>query len=281
MALDGNCALCGSSDSWRHALLECNLAKCVWAFEREELTGFICQIETLDTRAWLAEVMAVLKHEELTRVVVRLWAVWYARRQALFESKFRSPFSTNSFMERFISELEMIKPSNQQKEKVGDPAPRWIKPPRGFAMGNVDAAISKNSSKASATAVSRDEEGNFLGASVLVLEGCADPETVEVMACREGLALASDLDLQTLQVASDCVNAVRNIHGEGFGRYGPIVWEINSWIGSFTKVEFIHEGRRSNVDAHCLARSSVNFLVGIYVWFVAPPDGICTSYPNE
>jgi hypothetical protein len=59
MALDGNYTLCGGSDSWKHALLECNLAKCVRALERKELTGFICQIETLDARAWLAEVMAI------------------------------------------------------------------------------------------------------------------------------------------------------------------------------------------------------------------------------
>jgi hypothetical protein len=57
--------------------------------------------------------MAALKYEELTRVVVHLWAIWYTRRQALFESKFHSPFSTNSFVEWFIIELEMIKPSNQ------------------------------------------------------------------------------------------------------------------------------------------------------------------------
>ena len=107
--------------------------------------------------------MAALKHEELTRVVVHLWAIWYARRHALFETNFQSPFSTNSFVERFISELEMIKPSTKQQQAVGDPAPRWIKPPRGFAKVNVDAAISKNSSKASATAVARDEDGNFLG----------------------------------------------------------------------------------------------------------------------
>ena len=111
--------------------------------------------------------MAALKHEELTRVVVRLWAIWYARRQALFENNFQSPFSTNSFVERFISELEMIKPSTQQQQAVGDPAPRWLKPPSGLAKVNVDVAISKNSSKASTTVVTRDED--FLGASVLVL----------------------------------------------------------------------------------------------------------------
>ena len=122
---------------------------------------------------------------------------------------------------------------------------------------------------------------NFLGASAFVLEGCANPETAKVVACHEGLALASDLGLQTLRVASDCVNAVASIHGVGFGRYGPIVLEIKTLTESFTRVEFVQEGIRSNIDAHCLAESSVNFLVGRHVWFVAPPDGVCTSYPDE
>ena len=82
--------------------------------EKEDLTAFICQTKMPDTRVWLAEMMAALKHEELTRMVVRLWAIWYARRQAFFENNFQSPFSTNSFVERFISELEMIKPSTKQ-----------------------------------------------------------------------------------------------------------------------------------------------------------------------
>ena len=170
-------------------------------------------------------------------------------------------------MEWFICELEMIKPSTKQQQVVGNPAPRWIKPPRRFAIVNVDAAISKNSSNASAAAMAKDEVGNFLGASALVLEGCVDPETAKVVACREGLALASDLGLQTLRVASDCVNAVASIHGVGFGRYGPIILEIKPQTKSFTRVEFVHEGGRSNIDAHCLARSSINFSVGRHVWF--------------
>jgi len=28
MATDGGCSLCGADDSWRHALLECYLARC-------------------------------------------------------------------------------------------------------------------------------------------------------------------------------------------------------------------------------------------------------------
>ena len=45
----------------------CNLDKCVWALEREDIIAFICQVLTHDARAWLVELMKSLKHEELTK----------------------------------------------------------------------------------------------------------------------------------------------------------------------------------------------------------------------
>jgi hypothetical protein len=38
-----------------------------------------------------------------------------------------------------------------------------------------------------------DEDGNFLGAFALVLEGCTEVEAIEEVAFREGLALVGDL----------------------------------------------------------------------------------------
>jgi hypothetical protein len=51
---------------------------------------------------------------------------------------------------------------------------------------NVDAAISKNMGRASVVAIARDQTGNFLGASSVVLDGITNPESVETIACREG-----------------------------------------------------------------------------------------------
>jgi hypothetical protein len=72
---------------------------------------------------------------------------------------------------QFINELESITLKNKEKMAARSPAMRWIKTPRGFAKINVDAATSKNSTMASVAAVARDEDGKFLGASALVLEG--------------------------------------------------------------------------------------------------------------
>ena len=129
----------------------------------------------------------------------------------------------------------------------------------------VDAAISKNGRLASAAAVARATAGNFLGASAVVMEGLSDTETMEAMACREGLALASDLLLQNFKMASDCRNVVRSIKESGMGRYGHVVKEISARMESFASAELVHEGRCSNVDAHVLAKGSLYHSLGRHV----------------
>ena len=78
-----------------------------------------------------------------------------------------------------------------------------------------------NSSLAAVAAVAQDSRGLFLGASTVTFSGILDPETLEAIACREGLALASDLLLQEIRVASDCANAIRSIQEESMGAVWP------------------------------------------------------------
>jgi hypothetical protein len=79
------------------------------------------------------------------------------------------------FVECFIGELMEVQPG---KKQVRPRPPRWIKPPAGLAKINVDAAVSKDSGLSASAAVARDEGGNFLGASALVVEGNTDAEVV-------------------------------------------------------------------------------------------------------
>ena len=143
---------------------------------------------------------------------------------------------------------------------------------------NVDAALSKNSDIAAVAAVARDETGMFLGASALVVEGITSPEVAEAMACREGLALASDLDLQKIRIATDCVNVVKSIHGQGMGLYSHIFREIKAGAAWYVDTQFVHEGWNSNGDAHRLVKSSIYEVIGQYVWLLIPPYGVFTNY---
>jgi hypothetical protein len=109
MADNSWCRVCGGPDSWKHSLLECHMAKAVWALERDEIAGAICMISVGDARAWLATAWKILSHEAITRVVIRLWAIWHARQLVIHENVFQSPLSTHFFVERYLKELMVTK----------------------------------------------------------------------------------------------------------------------------------------------------------------------------
>lgn len=122
------CVFCGASDSWRHSLLECNMARCVWALECQEIVEHLCELQEEDSRAWLATLIETMPHGDLTRVVVTLWAIWYARRKAIFENSFQSPLSTHMFVNNYIAELQASKPAQVTKPIVPARRPRWLPP---------------------------------------------------------------------------------------------------------------------------------------------------------
>ena len=60
-------------------------------------------------------------------------------------------------------------------------------------------------------AICRDSNGSCLGASSLVVDKITDPVSLEALACRDALALAEDLALPRILVASDCKTVVSHI----------------------------------------------------------------------
>jgi hypothetical protein len=143
---------------------------------------------------------------------------------------------------------------------------------------NVDVVISKNMGRASVAAVARDQAGKFLGASGMVLEGIIDVKTAEAIACKEGLALASNLTLQSFQLASNIAKVIRSLGEEGMSPYGQVVKKVWTRAHDFIYVDFAHESRNSNVDAHILARNMISFVIGRHVWLLDLPEGVCISY---
>jgi len=86
MAQQSICDICGAQDSWKHSLIECNLARCVWALERIDLTDVLYNIQEIDAHAWWAEAAAMMSKADLIRVAVTLWAIWFVWRKAIHEN---------------------------------------------------------------------------------------------------------------------------------------------------------------------------------------------------
>ena len=95
---------------------------------------------------------------------------------------------------------------------------------------------------------------------------------LESYACREGLALAEDLYIHQLLIASDCQNVVKDINQGTGGPHSAIVHEIVARRTSFNFYNFVHEHRSHNFEAHNLAKFACNLGLGRHVWLGVPHD---------
>ena len=77
-----------------------------------------------DAKRWIFALIEALPAEVFTQVLVTLWAIWFARRQALHENIFQSPMATHMFVTKYLRELEYCKP----KEMTA----RWLLPEAGL-----------------------------------------------------------------------------------------------------------------------------------------------------
>ena len=118
-------------------------------------------------------------------------------------------------------------------------------------------------------------DGSYLGASAICFEGVSDPASLEALACREALALASDLMQTQVVVASDCKEVVSNISEGNGGTHAHIIREIKQMESEFQSCSFIFERRTTNIEAHSLAKYALSLSIGRHVWLLQPPNLRC------
>lgn len=272
------CAICNEPvDSWRHSLLDCNMARSTWALLDEELVEHMAANNCGNAKDWLFFLIETLSHEDFVRATVTLWAIWTARRKAIHEQIFQSPLTIFGFVNSFLADLkiayEVTDPaSSNNQRRPTQPSVTWAAPPRGFCKINVDAAISKTVIAGAVGAICRDENGMFLGASTRVIEGINDPPTLEALACSEGFSLAADLYISKFVVSTDCLGVSREINEGSSSSYATILKEIEVKRSAFSETFVIHENRKKNLEAHRLARGSVSLQPGRHVWLGSSPD---------
>lgn len=78
-------------DTWRRSLLNCTMARCVWALLDEELTEHIAASFEEDPMLWLFFTTETLQPECFVKLLVSCWAILGARRKAIHEGESQSP----------------------------------------------------------------------------------------------------------------------------------------------------------------------------------------------
>jgi ribonuclease HI len=243
----------------------------------ENLVESMQMDETTDPKLWLMSLCTTLSQRDFIQVLVTLWSIWWARRRAIHEEEFQSPLSTRLFIKRYLDELEWTPQSDKTTRGIIKPASSaWIRPPAGCMKLNVDGAVAKSTAKGAVGVVCRNDQGIFVGASAVVFAGVTDPMTLESYACREGLDLANDLNIQRLAISSDCQAVVNDINSSSLsGKNGMILRDIVQNRSKFLVSVFGYERREANGEAHRLARMATTLDIGRHVWLNDPPDHLC------
>jgi hypothetical protein len=145
MASSAVCPVCNAAiDTWRHSLLDCHMARAVWALKEDDISLPLIADETHNPKLWLFSLSNMLSQEKFIEVLVTLWAIWWARRKLIHEDEHQSPLSTHAFIGRYLDDLTYIRKSNENPPR-SRPAGRssWSPPPAGKVKINVDGAVAK------------------------------------------------------------------------------------------------------------------------------------------
>ncbi|KAL5737824.1 hypothetical protein ACOSP7_030585 [Xanthoceras sorbifolium] len=196
------------------------------------------------------------KRAEFEEFCMILWGVW-SERNAVFHSN--SPRVSADLVSWSLSLLREF----QGTQKVfGSPPPPprepcsspWSPPPAGSLKLNTDAAVKPGCSVLGSGAVVRDSQGKVVAASAKPLLGFFPAELGEMLALREGLLLAKELNLFIEWVELDAVNVVARVFNSlSSSVMDPIVSDVKALFRA-VGVSNCHAIPRSrNGMAHSLA----------------------------
>ena len=84
-----SCSICGANeDTWLQSLFSCSMARCVWALCDEALLEHVISNQNSDARLGLFWLFESTTQDDLTRVLVTMWAIWWGRRKAIHDEDF-------------------------------------------------------------------------------------------------------------------------------------------------------------------------------------------------
>lgn len=83
------CPICNSAeDSWKHALIQCPMAKSVWSLVDEELVEHMIACNHTDAKLWLMELQDSMGQEIFVKLIVTLCSIWWVRRKVVHEEQY-------------------------------------------------------------------------------------------------------------------------------------------------------------------------------------------------
>jgi hypothetical protein len=123
-------------------------------------------------------------------VVCGAWTLWFARNARRRCRKTWEPGAAVRYISPMLEDLASLKP--QLKPAEPKRKDTWKRPEQGWVKVNADAAFDAENHTGSAGVVIQDQDGLVVAAAARWLNNVPDALTVEALAVKEGLELASE-----------------------------------------------------------------------------------------
>lgn len=269
--LEPCCPLCQDClvETASHLFMTCDWSRRFWWSSHLALRSgdFADGIE-----AWIQHLKSALPADDFENFVMMVWGVWRARNDMVF-NKVRP--ESQQIMNMALSvrrdwlEHQAVK-GTQRHEQAS-----WSPPSEGFLKINIDAGWSGKEGTGYGLVV-RNAEGVFQAAATQYVDHRMDPLLAEALCFRWSVQKALDWNLDQLIFSSDCkqlVEAFKSPHS--FPILQHIIDDCLNLVPTFTKFDFIFEGRSTNRVAHALAADC--HLYPNCSWWGDPPVGILLS----
>lgn len=288
----GMCDICGLEDeSEAHALLRCPRARDIMQAMRQSWNLPDIRVTEYDGKGWLLHLLDRWPTNTRDKLLLVLWRIWYVRNQMIHNDPDHSVRGSVLFLESYHDSLLMAQQQQMPMQGTGKQklyqaesstnARRcrpWVRPSAGHVKINVDAAFFQDSGRAGVGVIARDDEGGVILSSGQVLFNCADAEEAEVLACREGVALALQWIDKPVVIETDCLTvcAALKSSSEDRSKLALLLREIKVLANELREVEFNHCNRNQNRVSHILANKAC---VDVFtkVWVGSFPDFVATA----
>ena len=147
---------------------------------------------------------------------------------------------------------------------------------------NFDRALFKETDSAGLGVIIRNDLGLVMAASVQIIPLPTSVETVEVLAARNAICLARELQFNKVIIEGDSEVVIKSLNSSNVSStsFGHIVRDIKIISAAFSEISFCHTCRQGNKVAHSIARRACKFSP-FNVWMEDVPPDILSVYSSE
>ena len=260
-----------------HALWSCPVLEEIWAVHFAWLSkqtrfcsNFLDILQACCTRNDCFELFAIISS-----------IIWNRRNRLRLGEKTVPLQRVNAMARDSLQEFHTANPPHCGPSPP--PAPvKWSPPPGVWVKANFDGALFKELDYAGLGVIIRNDLGLVMAASSQVIPLPASVEMVEVLAARNAICLARDLQFSRVIVEGDSEVVIKalNCPTVPSSSIGHIIRDIKIIFAAFNDIRFCHTRRQGNKVAHSLARRACKFSP-YNVWMEdVPPDILSVYLPD-